>query len=165
MLPTIADRGRRTPPPERQCEVAFAQRKCTVTLSVIYTLHTSSEPKLCVCTQSSHEYCSVCVCIPKPFPLSFYSSLARHQMQCDITWHFNRSFRNLPGFPYSQVNLGYMGINMLSSYNSIMPKQKTRGHGNWVSGKGMIRPPTYQNWRFPLEFVFSGHTQKISIKM
>ena len=68
-----------------------------------YTLRKTSQVKMCVSMQGSHECCPVCVCILEKFCSSFYGSLVRHQVQCGVAQHVNRSFEYLQVFEYSRI--------------------------------------------------------------
>ena len=106
LLPKILGRLGKENPSRRQCKVAFVQRKCAVMSSVsvrfLYAPYNQSS-KISVCMQGSRECCPEwCTHSGTIYPSS-YGSPVRYQVLRDVTRHFNRPFRNLPGFEHRRV--------------------------------------------------------------
>ena len=70
LLLNILGRLGKKNPSKRQCQVAFVQHKCVVTLSVsvrFLYLRSTNQAKTSVHMQGNHECYPVCVCIPELF--------------------------------------------------------------------------------------------------
>ena len=106
LLPKILRRFGKENPSKRRCKVAFVQRKCTVTSSLLvrfsYATYNYSSKNQCM-HAGSHECCPVYVRIPETICPSVYGSPVRHQVLRDVTRHFNRPFGNLLVFELRRV--------------------------------------------------------------